>query len=219
MTTIQSYRALFYRTWDSLRESLILVVGLTATVLIIGFICSFIPLVGGLLTGALYLGYLHCLVKISRKQDAQWVDLFYFYTNMTRFLQALILGGVVQLGAILGFLLLIVPGVWFVVASMYANAIFVAEGSSDSIAAVRRSLAVVKGAWWNHAGLLIFIGLLNVLGAFVLMIGLLVTIPISALMLFEVISPQQNLSPASGQADLDQGTASESSEADQLKLF
>lgn len=217
MKTVSSYRALFYQTWESLRENLVLVVGLTATVLILGFMLTFIPIVGGLLTGSLYLGYLHCLVKLSRSGNAEWPDLFYFYTDLARFIQALVVGAIVQAGTILGFILLIVPGVWFVVATMYANAIFVLEGASDGVSAVRKSLETVKGVWWNHAGLLIFIGFLNMVGALFFLVGLLITIPVSALMLVEVISP---LKAAPGEAALDQGAESQAaSEADQLKLF
>jgi hypothetical protein len=217
MKTVSSYRALFYQTWESLKDNLVLVVGLTATVLILGFMLTFIPLVGGLLTGSLYLGYLHCLVKLSRSRNAEWTDLFYFYTNLARFIQALVLGAIVQVGTIVGFILLIIPGVWFVVATMYANAIFVLEGALDGVSAVRKSLATVKGVWWNHAGLLVFIGFLNMVGALFFLVGLLVTIPVSALMLVEVISPLKVI-PPDGAVDpiMDSQTADQ---ADQLKLF
>lgn len=217
MKTVSSYRSLFYKTWESLRENLVLVVGLTATVLILGFILTFIPVAGGLLTGSLYLGYLHCLVKVSRSKNAEWTDLFYFYTNLTRFIQAMVLGAIVQAGTILGFLLLIIPGVWFLVATMYGNAIFVIDGASDGVSAVRKSLATVKGVWWNHAGLLIFIAFLNMVGALFFLVGLLVTIPVSALMLVEVISPSK-ASPTGEDSNLVADFPS-GNDSDQLKLF
>lgn len=81
---------------------------------------------------------------------------------------------------IIGLILLIVPGI--IIGIMFGFALYIViEKQSDPIAALRESAALTKGNRWN----LFLLGLalvgINIIGLCCLLIGLFVTLPISAL--------------------------------------
>ncbi|MBP9762138.1 hypothetical protein KBD34_00820 [Patescibacteria group bacterium] len=64
------------------------------------------------------------------------------------FLPVCIVGIIVALGSLGGFILLILPGIWFRVASAFSFAAYLEEGQGGTNA-VGRSLELVKGRWWK----------------------------------------------------------------------
>jgi len=82
--------------------------------------------------------------------------------------------------ALVGLLLLIVPGViWMVQFGFYGY--FIVDKDSGPVEALRQSAAITKGVKWDlfWFGLLFF--LINMLGILALLVGLLVTIPVTML--------------------------------------
>lgn len=66
----------------------------------------------------------------------------------------------ILVGSMIGFVLLIVPGIWFVVsASMTAQVIAIER--LGPIAAIKRSFNLVKGNWWETFGFILLIGLIG----------------------------------------------------------
>lgn len=63
-------------------------------------------------------------------------------------------------GTMVGFILLIIPGIWFAI-SMSMVAPVLAVERSGPVAAMRRSFQIVKGNWWETFGFLILIGLIG----------------------------------------------------------
>lgn len=79
---------------------------------------------------------------------------------LTGLLGWLIASFLVFIGGFIGFLLLIIPGIWLVISmSMIAQAIAV-EGIGP-ISAMRRSYNLVKGNWWETFGFLLLVGLIG----------------------------------------------------------
>ena len=79
-----------------------------------------------------------------------------------------------------GLILLIVPGVIFSVRYMFYGYAIV-ERNARPLEAMAQSAAATRGAWWNVSLFGLAILLLNILGALLLGVGLLVTAPMSAL--------------------------------------
>jgi len=79
-----------------------------------------------------------------------------------------------------GLILLIVPGVIFSVRYMFYG-YAVVERNARPLEAMAQSAAATRGAWWNVSLFGLAILLLNILGALLLGVGLLVTAPMSAL--------------------------------------
>ena len=95
------------------------------------------------------------------------------------FLAAKLLTGAV---VILGLILLIVPGIVFALMFIFAPYIVIDKGLGP-IEAMRESKRITSGNKWNLLGLLVAIVLLNILGALALIVGLLVSIPVTTLAL------------------------------------
>ncbi|MEZ0392269.1 MAG: hypothetical protein ACAH59_08645 [Pseudobdellovibrionaceae bacterium] len=174
------YGDLLDQAWKALKDNLALVAGLTAVYLVGIWVISHIPIVGALLVAPMGLGYFKCLLLLRKKEVIGFQDFFWAYTDLNRLLHALLMNVLVYIGCFVGFILLIIPGVWFSVASIFSSALFVTE-KQDAVEVIKRSLELVRGRWWNIFGFMILLTLLNVAGGLCLMVGLLLTFPVSCL--------------------------------------
>lgn len=98
--------------------------------------------------------------------------------NPKPFLWYLIAQILVGLSVIIGLVLLIVPGVIIALAFMFSSYLIVDKGRGP-IEAIKESWRVTKGHKWELFLLVLAIIGLNILGLIALVVGLLVTIPVS----------------------------------------
>lgn len=199
-----SYNALLNRSWDSIKDQLPLVAGLTLVYFVGLGALNMIPFAGGFLTGPFTAGYMICLLKLRRREQIDYQDVFWGFLNLNRLLQLVVAGLLVGFLMILGFLLLIVPGIWFAVASTFTTAYIVLR-EDDAVTAMKKSLEAVKGRWWNVFGLLLIVALLMGAGALCFLIGLLVTTPLATLM---VLLAAEELAPRPEQLGAGTSTSS-----------
>ncbi len=101
--------------------------------------------------------------------------------NPKPFFHYLIAQIVVAVTVLLGFVLLIVPGVIAALALMFTPYLIIDKGLSP-FAAMKESMRITKGHRWQLFLLMCTVILLNILGMIVLFVGLLVTIPLSMLL-------------------------------------
>ncbi len=66
----------------------------------------------------------------------------------------------IAVGTSVGFLLLIVPGVWFAIGASMTAPVIAIEGLGP-VGAIKRSFDLVKGSWWSTFGFLMLIGLIG----------------------------------------------------------
>lgn len=64
------------------------------------------------------------------------------------------------LGTAVGFVLLILPGIWFAVSMTMVAPVLAIEGSGP-LAAMRRSFRLVRGNWWETLGFVLLVGLIG----------------------------------------------------------
>lgn len=81
---------------------------------------------------------------------------------------------------IIGFILLIVPGVIALLMFMFATSLVVDKGLMP-IEALKESARITKGHRWKLLGFVLVLVLVNLVGLIALVVGLLVSIPVSAL--------------------------------------
>ncbi len=105
--------------------------------------------------------------------------------NPKPFLNYLLAQVAVAITVLIGFALLIVPGIIAALALMFTPYLIVDKGLS-SFAAMKESARITKGHRWQLFLLMCVIALLNILGLIALFIGLLVTIPLSMLLVAHV---------------------------------
>ncbi|MGV1014574.1 MAG: hypothetical protein ACOYB4_06355 [Methyloceanibacter sp.] len=104
----------------------------------------------------------------------------------------------------LGMLLLIVPGVIFLLMFMFA-AFIVIDRELGPIDAMKESRRITRGARWQLLGFVLVAVLINLLGAIALGVGLLVTIPVTTLAFvqaYRVLSAKAGAEPVAADASL-----------------
>ncbi len=138
------------------------------------YVLSIILWVVGLLIG---LGITKVSLMISRDEDASSTELF----SNGRFIIPYILGSICYFLVIMGgFILLIIPGLIFMVMFQFYTYLIVDKGLGP-IQSLKRSRVITKGSRWRlsvFGGLLV---LLNIAGILCLVIGVVVTMYISAI--------------------------------------
>jgi hypothetical protein len=162
------------RAWALVKSDFWPIVGITALVLLIigasGAVYVGI-IVDGPLIGGLYFYYL----KRIRGQFADLSDAFsgfsLFLPLFLGYLVSLLLTGV-------GFVCLILPGIYLIVAWMYALPLII-DKKIDFWPAMELSRKVISRHWWNFFGFMIVSMLINVLGCLACCIGVFVSAPVT----------------------------------------
>jgi uncharacterized membrane protein len=128
-----------------------------------------------LLQGATTAGFQAACGKSLRRQKPEVGDLFAGFQFFGSTLGAHI---VISILTFIGVLFLVIPGL--VVAAMYSfTFLFIVDKRMDMGTAMRASHAVVKQDYVGYTLFVIALGLLNVLGVLCLLVGVLVTIPVT----------------------------------------
>ena len=167
----------FSEGWDLFRKDPGQLILYTIILLAISIGLGLIPIIGpvaSLLIGpALNAGF---YVGLRRIDQGGKVEIGDFFKSFDSWLQLFLFALVSGLLAALAFILLIIPGIWFAVAISlgYPLVVFAKTEFWDSI---KLSVKLVNKKWFNFLGLLIVLAFINIIGAILLGLGLLITIP------------------------------------------
>ena len=138
-------------------------------------IASVIPL-GGLIVGVpVAVGLTVVSLRLIEGQDVAIGNVF---DGFKRFVPLMICGLIIGIGTVIGTLLLILPGMYFAMASGYAPQLVLDRGE-EPMDAIKGSMKVFNA---NFVSLLVFaslLGLLNFVGVLACGIGILITAPVS----------------------------------------
>ena len=129
-------------------------------------------LLGGPLMGGLYLYYL-------KKIRGEPVRVETAFSGFSHSLLHLILASFVT-GVLttLGFICLILPGIFLVVAWLFTLPLVI-DKRLDFWPAMRVSLRTISKHWWKFLGFLIVLGLVNLGGVLLCVVGVFITLPVS----------------------------------------
>jgi len=169
----------FQRGWDLLKANFWPLVGAFVITFLIMILLSLVPVIslftGLLLNGVFYGGLFGYYLKVSRGETAELSDIF---NGFSVALVPLMLASVVsQVLTGIGFLLLILPGIYLAVAYLFVY-ILIMDKKLEFWAAMEVSRRVITAQWWRLLGLALLGIVLALLGAVALVIGMFVTIPI-----------------------------------------
>jgi uncharacterized membrane protein len=157
------------RGWDIVKDDLGIFVVMTIVMLAIS---SFVPF---LLQGATTAGF---EASFKRKLRGQKADLGDLFLGFQFFVPTLVAHLLISIFSFLAFLCFIIPGL--VVAAMYTfTFLFIIDKRMDYGQAMRASREVVKQDYVGYTIFVIALVALNLVGFLCLVVGLLVTIPIS----------------------------------------
>ncbi len=124
------------------------------------------------------IGLITVLLKSARDQEVDWSDMWLNKGHFLKFFGVQIL---YQIIVFIGFIFLIIPGIYLALRYQYAQYIIIDEKDSSIGHAFKRSAEITKGIKWR----LIWLGIVTVgivlLGLLALGVGLFVAIPVAAL--------------------------------------
>jgi len=123
----------------------------------------------------LFMGNFIVSAKLLHGQTPEFRD---FFAGFQYFLPLLLLSLVAGLFIGIGTLLLIIPGLYLIVAYMFASYLVV-DRRLDFWPAMELSRHTVHPRWFGFFAFMLLVALLNLAGAVALGVGLLVTIPLS----------------------------------------
>lgn len=135
------------------------------------FLLSSVPLI----QGALIAGFHIYTIKKLTGRRAELAD---YFQGFSFFVPALVASILIGVFTFIGFLCLIIPGL--VVAAMYKfTFLFIVDKRMDFWQAMKASHTVVRNDYFGFTMFLIVAFLINVLGFLCLLVGLLVTVPMT----------------------------------------
>lgn len=140
---------------------------------LIGIVALTNPVSGLLLGGPVITGYYIVSQLISNDRPVEISD---FFKGFDKFVPLLILNLLITLVVFLGFLLLIIPGIYFAVSYLFAH-FFVWYYDVDPSEAVRLSRKTVSGNFGQILLLCLVLGGINLLGILAFGVGILLTLP------------------------------------------
>lgn len=115
-------------------------------------------------------------------------DLFDFSRALDKIVGPIVIGTLIGIG----YFLLIIPGLILTFMWMFAPCVQGDRTDLGFIEAMKVSSRTAKGKWLKLLGLIIALALLNLLGALLLGLGLLVTIPVTHIALFTAYAQCKN---------------------------
>ncbi len=185
MSTLR-YGEIFDHAWGQIKDKLPLVAGLTLVYFLATSVFSWIPSLGLFMSGFIHAGYVVCLLKIRDSNELSFNDFFWPFLDFNRLLQMALFLMIFSFLIGFGFILLVIPGIYLVVALSLGSLYFVTR-KPDAIEAIKMSLHLISNHWWQMFGLLILICLLNIAGAICFGIGLLLSMPMSVFILLRAL--------------------------------
>lgn len=123
------------------------------------------------------LGMMSAALKITSHQKPSLADLYNTYPYAINILVSGIIVGVLTA---VGFLLFIIPGV-ILVLRLWPTPFLILDRNLGPFDAVSQSWNLTKGSSWRILGFFIIAALLNAAGALAFVVGLFVTIPVTAI--------------------------------------
>ncbi len=135
-----------------------------------------------LLAPPLYAGFYLVANNLSRGEEVIYPD---FFAGFRFWIPAAVVSLLSQTLIALGLIALIIPGIYLAVSYLFAIPMGI-FGGLDPWAAMEWSRKLITRNWWRFFGLLLILVVLNLLGLVLAGIGLLLTIPLTFLVLYVV---------------------------------
>jgi uncharacterized membrane protein len=169
----------FRAGWDVLKKYPAGFIGYFLIVTVISVFLDSVPRIGALiafiLTVPLNAGFFVVSAKLLSNQVPEFAD---FFSGSKFFLQLALLGIISSILIVIGFICLIVPGIYLLVGYVFAFMLVMDRGL-DFWPAMETSRRSVQTNWFQIFAFLLLLFLLNLGGLLALGVGLLVTVPLS----------------------------------------
>ena len=158
-----------------------------------GFLAFVVGIIGYVVQSVVSLGWTRITLKLHDGQGVEMSDLIEPYPLIWKYIGASILAGI---AIAIGFLILVVPGVYLAIRLGFFPYAIV-DGGSGPVEALQKSWELTRGSVLHLLGLGIVFALVNFVGVLALGIGLLVSIPVTAIAMAYVYRRLPERAPAS----------------------
>ncbi|MBX2841359.1 MAG: hypothetical protein KTR26_06280 [Flammeovirgaceae bacterium] len=159
-------------------------IGFGLVILAINVALTFIPIIGSFATtiinAPLGIGWAIVTGKIIREEPFEFGDFFKGFDLFSPLALGALVSGVLIM---IGIFILIIPGIYLVVGYMWVSLI-IYYGKQEFWPAMEYSRKIISKNWISFFGFAIVLLLLNMAGAIIFGIGLLVTIPVSYIAMY-----------------------------------
>lgn len=187
-----SSKEAFSFAWDTTKKHITKLLGVTLVFLVVQLLLSYLAdllsadgsflealltFIVWLATFFLTMGYLKVFLNVLDDKEFDIITLFEERDEFWNFVGASILQAVV---VILGLILLIVPGIYWALKYSQVQYLVIDKGLAP-FEAFKESAKIMDGVKWKYLLFGVALGLINIAGAIVFMVGLLVTIPFTSL--------------------------------------
>jgi hypothetical protein len=167
------------RSWDMLLRNFWLVVGATFLVTLAMMAVGSVPHIGGvaglILNGVFLGGLYYFFIRLIRGTHAGVGDAFAGFS--IAFVQLMLASIVMSILGTLGLILCVLPGVYLIVAWVFALFLII-DKKIEFWPAMELSRRVVTSQWWAVFALVLVAALISVAGVLALLVGVFVTLPI-----------------------------------------
>ncbi len=165
--------------WELFKQNPGGFIGFAVVFLLAQGMLGYLPRIGGLislaLTGPIYGGFFIVCAKLMQRRAPVFQD---FFTGFQFFVPLLLLSLVSAILIILGFILLILPGIFLMVCYLFPSMLIIDRGL-DFWPAMELSRRTVQGQWFGFFVFVLLLILVNLGGVLLLGVGLLVSLPVS----------------------------------------
>lgn len=138
----------------------------------LGILAIIVLSVLGVFLGA---GAMHIALKLAHGTHAHYRDIMPPFTLVWPYFLSGLLAGLATLA---GLILLVIPGIYL--ALRFSMARFAVLEGARPVESLRKSTHITRGHRWHLLGFFLVLALLNIVGAILLLVGLLITLPVSA---------------------------------------
>jgi uncharacterized membrane protein len=165
--------------WEIFKQYPYGFIGFCLVNIIINLALNFIPVLGGLaafaVSPALAMGNFTVAAKLLQQHSPEFGD---FFTGFNFFWPLLLVSLVASLFIVIGLFFLVIPGLYLLVAYLFASCLVV-DRRLEFWPAMEMSRRAVNPLWFGFFAFLLILTVINLAGALLLGLGLLATIPIS----------------------------------------
>lgn len=133
----------------------------------------------------LSIGFIRYIMKLIKGESAKIKNIFHGVDSIEHFVFVVIVSLLVGMITLLGSLLFIIPGLIIGIGLIFAKFIIIENkgGEIEIVDALKKSWEITKGYKWKLLWIGILVILFNLLGLFALGIGLLITAPVSLILM------------------------------------
>jgi uncharacterized membrane protein len=163
------------RGWEIFQDNMGIFIAYTVIMILISVFAAIIPFGSLLVSGPLTAGFYIVANKISKGEPYEFGT---FFKGFDFFVPLLLYSLIAGIFTALGFIALIVPGIYLAVAYTFAP-LFIVFGKMEFWDGMELSRKLITRNWWNIFGFILLLFLINLAGTLAFFVGLLFTIPLT----------------------------------------